>query len=410
MIRKKDIFEHSLVFCLGTVALVLSLVGGAAHAQPITRFAGGNQEPCGLQANFQTDFIPGGNATTPWEPPIWTADVWPEAAGGKTDVRAFAHHTRGVEECDKNPPRHGPNGDPVVLLATDVLPPAPPAGVAMKQVVVAGQVSHDEHIDIGRLKTIANVNAAGQARGTIGVVGNHVRDLRLLLIPSFKNNGNQPVQVSVTPDYRDPQTKETRPDNQQKVDFPTRIAPGVSVPDLVGNNKRFKERLADGSTLSSYTITVRGSAGTETHLAFLGTVDGVFSALDLEAAAYLFAGEDEFFIPYLRPVADMDTLDLFVAVDLTQWLGLAGEFDPGNVFAISNGISDMLPGISVATSPFTLGINGFESANPYSGEVVVTGTIDGHIPEPTVLALMALGLGALGLARLRARAERTDFA
>lgn len=409
MISKKDVFEHTLVSCLGTVALVLSLVGGGVQAQPITRFTGGQQWPCGFEANFQTDFLPGGGASTPQPPWIWSSGVGPLADGGKTDVGATVQHHWGEPKCDKNPPRHGDNDTPVLLLAKDVLPPAPPVGVAMKQVVVAGQVSHDEHIDIGRLKTIATVNAAGQASGSIHVAGNHAGDLRPLLIPSFTNNGNRPVQVSVTPDYRDPQTKETRPDNQQKVDYPTWITPGLSVPDLVGDNKRFKERLADGSTLSSYTITVRGSAGTETHLAFLGTVDGVFSALDLEAAAYLFAGEDEFFVPYLRPVADMDTLDLFVAVDLTQWLGLAGEFDPGDVFAISNGMSDVLPGISVATSPFSLGINGFESANPYSGEVVVTGTIDGHIPEPTVLALLALGLGALGLARLRARRLRLSI-
>jgi hypothetical protein len=150
-------------------------------------------------------------------------------------------------------------------------------------------------------------------------------------------------------------------------------------------------------------VIASGSPPTETDLAFLGVRDGLPGELDLGAALEMLLGQNEFLAPYLRPVVGEDTLSLFVGIDLTQWVGLDGTFNPGDVFSLTDGFSDALPGVLVGTSPITLGPDGYQTDSPFTGDVMVTGTIDGGVvPEPSTLVLFSTAIAGLALLRRRA--------
>jgi hypothetical protein len=142
-------------------------------------------------------------------------------------------------------------------------------------------------------------------------------------------------------------------------------------------------KVGTGEPLTSYKVVASGSGTTDTHLAFVGLVDGVLSELDLGVATAAFAG-GEFVVPMLRH----ETLDLFVFVDLTQWTSVLPSFAIGDEFDFVGGVSAELPGFLASTTPiaFVAGV-GPTTAAPLTAEVFVGAQIDGHVPEPGTLAL-----------------------
>lgn len=134
---------------------------------------------------------------------------------------------------------------------------------------------------------------------------------------------------------------------------------------------------------------------TDTTLAFLGEVDGSPGQLDLAAAIQLFGGSEFVQAPMFLDVAQ--ERDLYVAVDLTQWLSFPTPYVLGDAYSFVDGGSELFPGIQISTSPFTYdSAMGFQSDGLATGEFEIVGTVDGdYVPEPTTLFLLSVCLVAL---------------
>jgi hypothetical protein len=134
-------------------------------------------------------------------------------------------------------------------------------------------------------------------------------------------------------------------------------------------------------------------------LAFLVDEGGSFKMLDLGEASQSrgFVGDNEFLVPGLFS----DNRDIYVAVDLTQWLNSPMMIPPEEAITLTNGMSDRLPGFLVSTSPIEFDMaSGFTTSSPVNDTVYARGVLDGSaapVPEPsTVLGSgMILGFTAL---------------
>jgi hypothetical protein len=125
---------------------------------------------------------------------------------------------------------------------------------------------------------------------------------------------------------------------------------------------------------TDYVVKLTINPTTELTLAFLGEVDGVPGKLDLVAGFDLF-GNPEITAPMFHAA---NSTDLFVAVDLSQWLSFPTVYDASDTFSITAGKSDQLPGYLFSTSPIDFDpVAGYTTTNPYEGEVYVSGTVDG---------------------------------
>jgi PEP-CTERM motif len=184
---------------------------------------------------------------------------------------------------------------------------------------------------------------------------------------SYPNDANQPALPAPLPVLKD---SPVPPEQRREV----RSKPNNEVPtDIV--------------------ITYRGSSSTQTTLAFLAGDIGGLEKLDLSLGTDFFVGLDEFIAPMLFN----ETQDLFVSIDLVQWLGFPTAYNPFDTFVITAGGNDLLPGFLVSTSPIAFTTSGFVTDSPFTGMVQVVGNIDGQVmvPQPSTVALV--GLGALGL-------------
>jgi hypothetical protein len=136
---------------------------------------------------------------------------------------------------------------------------------------------------------------------------------------------------------------------------------------------------------------------TESTLAFLAGSPGDLTEADLSLGTSFFVEDAEFLVPMLY---DKDGIqNLFVAVDLTQWLSFFTPFSVGEEFTISGGVSPLLPGFLVSTTE--IGFDpaiGFTTNNPATLTVVAGGTIDGRtVPFPSTAAMLTAGLAFLAL-------------
>lgn len=257
----------------------------------------------------------------------------------------------------------------------------------------AGMVVHDggvgKHTDIATYTVTVNKENDDNPSAWITVNANHYGDPHAF-IPSYWNQTDKPVKVRIIPSYRGKDGKQV----DGKIVF-------LDVKIEGGEAKKFDDKVIprtikdkDGNDLplSDYSVDVIGSSRTVTTLAFLGGVDGLLSELDLDAATMLFARSQ----PFLAPSLFDPSQDIYVGVDLTQWLSFPILFDPAQHFSFSNGVSDLLPGFYASTTPITLEPNiGFRSSTPYTGVLQVRGSVDGSIPEPSTLSLIALALAGL---------------
>ena len=156
---------------------------------------------------------------------------------------------------------------------------------------------------------------------------------------------------------------------------------------------------------TDYTVRFEsGNPATEMTLAFPGEVDGVPGRLFLSLGFDLFGGQ--IVVPMLVDAAQVDPVDLFVGVDLSEWLSFPTGFNAFDEFNIMNGESNELAGYLFSTSPLMTDSNGgFLTDNPFTGTVFVAGTVDGGtVPEPATLVLLASS-GLAGLAALARRRQ-----
>lgn len=378
---------------LGLAVAAMALVPAPVRADLTPMPAVYENQPCNFKASFEWKPVKAGD-TASVPPPkdkdnFWEADIKTVGNAGRIDVNATIWHDTG-DGCG------GPNEKPIKLSLSDV----DPGPRQHRSKVAAGQVSHNGAIDLGILKTTVNTAQGGQS--SIAVGGFHLdADDKKSVTASFTNDSkNRNFRtITVTPDYTDPKDPKVRKDGDPiKADIPGKVLmPGqspvdVPLPPTIKDN---------GKTLNltSYRIEAAASPPTTTDLAFLGDVDGTFGELDLAGMLELMLGTNDMLAPYLRPLIGDDTDPLYVAIDLTQWIGLAGSFHIGDVFTLVDGMSDLLPGLLVGRSPITLGADGYHTDDAFNGDVVAVATIDGKVPEPRSVALAALALVVLALAR-----------
>lgn len=107
----------------------------------------------------------------------------------------------------------------------------------------------------------------------------------------------------------------------------------------------------------------RGVASTQTNtsLSFIAGTAGNFSLANYGVKLY---ASDEYLVPNLFNEAN----DLYVGIDLTEWLLNPAAFDDGYIFQFVNGKSASLPGFVVGTSEITFSADkGWGTENPFDG-------------------------------------------
>jgi hypothetical protein len=152
---------------------------------------------------------------------------------------------------------------------------------------------------------------------------------------------------------------------------------------------------------SSYTVT---GGKTTAYLVFLEEMpvfpQPQYVAQPLLESTYAAAEMEAILIPVLVNLSSAE--DLFVAVDLNEWLAAAPTLEIGNTVTVTSGEARELPGFLVGTVDIGLDpLTGFHSPSLFSGEVGVGGYYGLQVmPEPATVALLAMGgLALLGFPR-----------
>lgn len=336
----------------------------------------GLNTPCRVTAAWSWSFAPPEAAPTPPPPGgPWTVSANTLQAGPGAQVSATVQHTPGAPPCDTG---EVANSTPMQLTAGSVVQPS--SGEIFKG--AAAQVTHGNHRDGSSL--LVQVRPAGSL-SQVTVTGIHAGK-PVSIQPSFQNPFPDFVRGTITPDYRLGGVVTSGP----SVAF---TATGGSEADLPRFPQFLTEKGVDRGVLSSFQFTFSSSPLSDTQLAFLGLVDGVFTELDFDLGILLFTGGAEFMVPGLHN----DATELFIGVDLTQWLTSPKTFSPGDVFTFIGGVSLLAPGFLVGTTPVTLGAFGFETSSPFTGDAVARAVLDGQtVPEPGSIVLLGIGVLALG--------------
>lgn len=154
------------------------------------------------------------------------------------------------------------------------------------------------------------------------------------------------------------------------------------------------EAILDESILSGYTTTVYGNKVTETLVGFTGLLNESPSLLPISPLIEYFVGPKEFFFPAFSS----NTNDLFIGIDLGDWLTADITVEPLQTFDFIDGLNEELPGVFVALTPVIPTSNGFTAVSPYTGSVISEGTLDGGITTPESSSLLGLiTLGTIGV-------------
>ena len=269
----------------------------------------------------------------------------------------------------------------------------------------AEQLNHGAAVDLGRATVSIRAGAEPPSAATVITSGQHV-PAGTPFAWSLTNTGGVPLTaVAITPSYREAGTGNLFDGSViNRVNLAAGGTDRGALPVAAINP-------ANGilGRLSDYKVQAFGSGQSETMLAFAGKVDGAINELDLGSATRLFKGSDEFLVPMFS--RNDNTSDLFVAVDLTQWLSAGGSLplSTGESFNISGGTNPSLPGFLFSTSPITfVPGTGFITANPLGGENVhVRAMIDGVsvVPEPSTVPMFGAGLLVIMAALRRLRAN-----
>jgi hypothetical protein len=177
--------------------------------------------------------------------------------------------------------------------------------------------------------------------------------------------------------------------------------PGLAVPPRTKATSNVSESPKGTSPTDYHIIVDDPGFTTDTTLAFLVGSTGSFRMLDLGQASRSrgFIDDNEFLVPGLSS----DTMDIYAAVNLSQWLSSLAPITPNQAITLTNGVSDLLPGFLVSASPIAFNMtSGFTASDLVSGTVYERAILDGSaIPEPSTLAL--LGISILGVLAFRRR-------
>lgn len=392
--------KPSPVLAFITFMTNLLVIPVIAHGADLTLQNGSVSTPCNFSAIYswnpvnppETVQFPG----TSGLPPRWKATTDTQNAGGNINVSTKITHDDGM----------GCGGANTVSIDLNLTAVKPAGRRQVKSEITMGEVQHGINYDLGYLKTTVQTDNAGMPKNsTILVAGKHEQNPPI--VASFTNDSSETIKtLMITPDYNVINDNNLAVKNVLGPAFQankSNISSGQSLNNIpVPAEPPGLQPPFFNLGLASLKIVGSGSPATETDLAFLGLFNGVPGELTLGAALDMLLGDKEFFVPFLRPVNDAATLPLFVGIDLTQWVGLDGGFTPGETFSLTNGVSDALPGVLVGTSPIALGLDGYETGTPFTGDVVATGTIDGGtVPEPSSWALVLTGFIGLGSLRQR---------
>ncbi|MBL8703134.1 MAG: hypothetical protein JNK67_32415 [Alphaproteobacteria bacterium] len=157
--------------------------------------------------------------------------------------------------------------------------------------------------------------------------------------------------------------------------------------------------LPGGDTLPATDYRLRVTLGdpyfSDMTLAYVVGEPGSLAHGELGVMNEAFTGGAEYLVPMIFDSLGVD--DLYIAVDLVQWLSFPSAYDLGNMLSIVDGTSDLLPGFLFSTSPIGFdATSGFTTSDPWTGTGVIFGEVDGHnVPVPAPMLLLLSTLPAL---------------
>jgi hypothetical protein len=387
----------SLWKALSAVRFLMLVVAAApaAHAAGFVLNPGGTDLANSFQRSFQYFFGAGG-VTPLVNGANWITNLTDAAgAGGAHNLTVTIQH--------QVPAPAGP------LFTFNFPGLTQPALGAVDVLGQAAQLNHGTATDLARATVSVRAGAEPPSAATVITSGVHVAAGGTSLGWSLSNPAGNPAltAITVTPSYREVGTGNTF--NGPVTTLPGGIPAGGTAS---GTLPAAAVNPANGALgrLADYRVQAFGSGNTETTLAYIGQVNGMLDELDLGSATSLFMGFDEFLAPMFSRSSGGD---LFVYVDLTQWLSAPSSFlpTPGEVFSIIGGTSSLLPGFlfSTSTIDFVPG-TGLVTASPLNGEnVFARAVIDGQtVPEPSTLAFLSIGVLLVLGYRLRRGSKREN--
>jgi hypothetical protein len=303
------------------VPLLMLIVAAAptAHAAGFVLNPGGTDLAFSFQRSFQYFFGVGG--VTPLAAGVnWVTNLTDAAGAGGT-------HNLTVTIQHMLPAPAGP------LFTYNFLGLTQPALGAVDVLGQASQLNHGAATDLTRATVNIRAGAEPPSAATVLTSGVHVAAGGTSLAWSLSNPAGNPAltAVSITPSYREVGTGNTfnGPVTQVPAGIPAGGTASGTFPAAATNP-------ANGALgrLADYRVQAFGSGTTQTTLAYIGQVNGTLDELDLGSATSLFDGFDEFLAPMF---SRSNGGDLFVYVDLTQWLSAPSSFlpTPGRCLALS---------------------------------------------------------------------------
>ncbi|MGO8705276.1 MAG: PEP-CTERM sorting domain-containing protein [Candidatus Brocadiia bacterium] len=402
------IFKSRAVLCrtVAAAALILSMASTAHAVGFVLRF-GGLDGPTVFSGRTYNYYL----STAPGVSPVNYGVNWISTVTDAAGAGATRNMTSVITP---------PGGAALTFQFNGLSQPAAAPGIVMGQ---AAQEAVGGTVAIARTTVVVPPGAADVPTTQVILSGRIVTG-RVIVVPGpdFKwsllnpfGNTRAITGITVTPSYRDTTTGEIF--NGPAINGGN-LAVGKGTNGNMPNVAVNPDGSGDTGTLADYSLSAMGSGQITTTLEFMGTVNGTPNdELDLESALELFLDDGyEFNAPMFAMTDDPPSSELYVNIDLTQWLsdytdngdfsmpGVGDEFDLS-----SDGTSPDLPGYTFGTAPMTFSPGtGWSNPDPLTGDdaVYVRAMLDGDVtvPEPATLALLGSGIAALiGSAGLRGK-------
>jgi hypothetical protein len=352
---RNKIWRHPLA-CGVMTAMLLSASAGQTHAQFVV-VAGGKDAPLKFEQDFTWDWPALGLTNSPGN---WTQDL--ADAAGAAGTRVLTVQVRH----DKRPPGHpAAEAQPNAFMTMKFPGVTRPGGVKVTQVTKAAQTKHNRHWDTAytTLNVLGVGFPAGNPNATIITEGKHTDDRPA--ISMIQHQWYYYFGLLMQPLFRDE-------------------AGNIVAGEYFGSrpilpDELVYERLSmefSGMPLTGFSILAQGATLSTTTLAYTGQVEDQSSQLNFGLGTLLFTANGAHPVPFFY----VEENDLYVAVDLTQYMGARPPFEVGQEFSFEEGICEDLPGVLVSYVPISFDpSNGFFSEMPYAGSLRVEGIVGGKL-------------------------------